>query len=325
MRTAQLLAVAVVGFASLPLMMAQQVNANASTSQNGSASAAGAHMNNSGAMNAQAQAQPGSAHVGGSGQERGSAQVPAMQMQPVRGELEGKLDSKSAKKGDSVVLKTTRKMKMADGTVLPKGTRLVGHVTDVQAHSKGHENSTLGLEFDRAELKNGQHYAIHSVIESVMPSASAMEMQSMSGEGGMDAPAMGAPPMGGGMMGGGGAHGLVGGGLSGGRAGGGLVGGTVGGVTSTAGGMGSGLDTAAGGALNTTGRVTGGTMGGLNGTLHGAANGAGTLTAHATGIPGVMLAGSGSGAASGVLSASRRNVHLDSGTQMVLGLAMAAK
>jgi hypothetical protein len=49
----------------------------------------------------------------------------------------------------------------------------------------------------------------------------------------------------------------------------------------------------------------------------------GSLAAHATGIPGVMLAGDASGSASGMLTASRKNIHLDSGTQMVMGVAAA--
>jgi hypothetical protein len=36
-----------------------------------------------------------------------------------------------------------------------------------------------------------------------------------------------------------------------------------------------------------------------------------------------MLGGDASGAASGMLSAQNKNVHLDSGTQMVLGLSSA--
>ena len=55
-------------------------------------------------------------------------------MSSVSGELEGKLDSKTAKVGDRVVLKTTEKVQTSDGTVIPRGSRLVGHVTQVQAH-----------------------------------------------------------------------------------------------------------------------------------------------------------------------------------------------
>ncbi len=126
MKTAKLLAVAMVTLASLPLM-AQQVAA--STQQNGSATRA--------------------------------------QMSPVKGELERKLDSKSAHVGEPIVLKTTEEAKTAGGVVIPKGSRLQGRVTEVQAHNKKPESSLIGIEFDRAELKNGQSFAIHSVIESV--------------------------------------------------------------------------------------------------------------------------------------------------------------
>jgi hypothetical protein len=37
----------------------------------------------------------------------------------------------------------------------------------------------------------------------------------------------------------------------------------------------------------------------------------------------VMLGGNASGEASGMLSASKKNVHLDSGTQVVLGISSA--
>ena len=50
---------------------------------------------------------------------------------------------------------------------IPKGSQLLGHVTDAQAHDKAHESSMIGIEFDHAAPKNGQSFAIHSQIESV--------------------------------------------------------------------------------------------------------------------------------------------------------------
>jgi len=47
----------------------------------------------------------------------------------------------------------------------------------------------------------------------------------------------------------------------------------------------------------------------------------GSLAAHTTGVRGVMLSGDATGATSGTLSAANKNIHLDSGTQMVLGVA----
>jgi hypothetical protein len=59
------------------------------------------------------------------------------------------------------------------------------------------------------------------------------------------------------------------------------------------------------------------------GGVGGAVSGEGSLAARSTGIPGVMLRGEASGSASGMLSASNKNIHLDSGTQMVVGVAVA--
>jgi hypothetical protein len=273
--------------------MAQQVNATAE--QNASASARGAHVDQS--TNANASANAGHAA--------------SAEFRPVKGELENRVDSKTAKPGDKVILKTREKMRTSDGTEIPKGSRLVGHVTEVQAHEKGHAESHMGFEFDRAELKGGQSMAIHSMIESVQPNASAVAAGAMDNEDTFSTP-----------MGGGG--GSLGGAISGGRVGGGgLLGGTAGGAAAATGSLGSNLGTTAGSAMRATGDVSGGAAANLGPGLHGAADGAAGLGAHATGIQGVMLNGEAAGSASGMLSAANKNIHLDSGTQMVLGVAAA--
>lgn len=317
MKTARLLAAAFVACASLPLTMAQQVNATAQ--ENASASAASVHENESANANANANARHGRADANGSaensliakGEGRGDVSasgsaVSAAQMRPVTGQLEGKLDSKTAKPGDQVFLKTTEKTKTADGMVIPKGARLVGHVTEVQEHAKGRQESHLGLEFDRVELKNGQSMAIHSLIESVQPSAAAMAA------GSMDDDAMLSAPMGGGNA-------MVGGAS---RTGGGLLGG-AGSAVGAVGHAGSGLESTTAGSVGATGNVAGNAAGSVGHGLNAGTEGAGSLGARATGLPGVMLSGDAVGSASGVLSATNRNIHLDSGTQMVVGVAAA--
>jgi hypothetical protein len=89
-------------------------------------------------------------------------------MSPVNGELENKLDSKTAKTGDSVVVKTKTPVKTPDGTEIPKGSKLVGHVIAVQP-SQGGQNSQVALAFDRVELKGGKTMPIHSQIQSISP------------------------------------------------------------------------------------------------------------------------------------------------------------
>lgn len=102
--------------------------------------------------------------------------VKTVQLQLITGELQDKLDSTSAKQGDSVVLKTQEDATIPNGTAIPKGSELVGHVTNVRPRSQGAENAQITLQFDRAELKNGQSLPIESVLESVAPSAGESAM-----------------------------------------------------------------------------------------------------------------------------------------------------
>jgi len=100
----------------------------------------------------------------------GTALSPAAaQLKPVTGELVNNLDSKSAKQGDSVVVKTDENLQISQGTEIPMGSRLIGHVTNVQSRGEGKENSQIAIQFDRAELKDGKTLPIESVIQSVTP------------------------------------------------------------------------------------------------------------------------------------------------------------
>ena len=89
-------------------------------------------------------------------------------MSPMKGELVGKLDSKEAKVGDEVVVKTRDTVKTPDGTEIPKGSKLMGHI--IATHpSEGGANSQVALEFDHLELKGGQSLPVHSQIQSIAP------------------------------------------------------------------------------------------------------------------------------------------------------------
>jgi HPt (histidine-containing phosphotransfer) domain-containing protein len=66
-------------------------------------------------------------------------------------QLENSLDVGKAKPGDRVVLKTTQAIKENGQTVVNKGAKLVGHVTEVQRSAQARGESTIGLAFDRIE------------------------------------------------------------------------------------------------------------------------------------------------------------------------------
>ena len=249
--------------------------------------------------------QAAAAQAGRGASSAGLSSAAYAEMRPVSCELAGKLDSKSARIGDSVFAKTSESVRTADGAVIPRGARLVGHITAVQAHASGQADSRISIAFDRAEWSGGHSITIQSVIESVTPPVNAAAAASMGDDDSL-----------GNAMGGGNARGA-----GGARAGGGLIGGTVGAAGSTAGSLGAN----AGGALRNAGQLPGSVASGATTSVGSSvdAAAAASMGVHATGIPGVMLAGDASGAASGTFSAAKRNFHLDSGTQLTVAVSAA--
>jgi hypothetical protein len=224
--------------------------------------------------------------------------------------LSSPIDSKKCKPGDPVNAHSTEAVKSEGKTVIPKGSKLVGHVTQASARGKGESESSLGIVFDKAILKNGEEIPLNAGIQAIAAaqssaSAAGSEMDTM---GGMGASAAGS-------------------GMAGGRS-------ALGGVTSTAGG-------AAGTVTNTAanvGGVAGGTVnsaanagGSIAGTSKGAVGGlntAGQLASNSQGVfglNGLNLSAAASNATQGsVITSAGKNVHLDSGTRMLLVSQAAA-
>ena len=69
-------------------------------------------------------------------------------------QLQQTLDVKKSKVGDEVILTTTKTIKQNGETVVAKGSRLIGRVTEVQQKTKTAATSKLDVVFDRIEGKN---------------------------------------------------------------------------------------------------------------------------------------------------------------------------
>jgi hypothetical protein len=83
-------------------------------------------------------------------------------------ELNGGVDSKKAKAGDAIALHTTEAVKSSnDRMILPKGTKVIGHLTQSEAKSKGANESTLGLAFDKAVLKDGHEVSLNVIVQAI--------------------------------------------------------------------------------------------------------------------------------------------------------------
>jgi hypothetical protein len=216
-------------------------------------------------------------------------------------QLSQTIDSKKAKPGDTVEARTIDAVKADGKVVIPKGTKLVGHVTRASARSKGDADSVLAVQFDRAVLKDGHEMPLQVVIQALAADqrAAAVNPDELQPAGNIEAGAAGA-------------------GTAGNR-------GVVGGVGSTVSG-------AASGAASTVPRTTQDQTGAVNSTVGGAANAAGRaeggLTASGNlaptsrgvfGISGLNLNSGASNTTEGsVITSAGKNVRLDSGTKMLL-------
>src|SRR5438270_5907597 len=82
--------------------------------------------------------------------------------------LNSSLDSKKAKPGEQITAHTTEAVKSTDGRViLPKGTKLIGHVTQASARTNGQEQAVLAIQFDKAVLKDKQEMPLNVTIQAI--------------------------------------------------------------------------------------------------------------------------------------------------------------
>ena len=86
----------------------------------------------------------------------------------VHTEVTGKIDTHTAKPGQEIAVRVVDDAQLADGTRLPKGSRLLGRVLQVQTKTD-QQAAALVLLFDRAEPKGGQVVPVRAVIEMVAP------------------------------------------------------------------------------------------------------------------------------------------------------------
>ena len=216
-------------------------------------------------------------------------------------ELSQSVDSKKAKAGDPITARTTEAIKKDGQVVIPKGTKLIGHVTRASAKSKGDADSALAVQFDRAILKDGREMPLQATVQAlaVEPRVAAVGPEDLQPAGNIEGGAAGA-------------------GSAGNR-------GVVGGVGSTVG-------AAASGAASTVPRTTENATGAVNSTVSSAVNAngraetglstSGELLPTSRGVFGLnglnLNANAANSTEGSVITSAGKNVHLDSGTRMLL-------
>jgi len=214
------------------------------------------------------------------------------------------VDSKKCKPGEAVSARMTEAVKSEGKVVIPKGSKLVGHVTQATARANGETESALGIVFDKAILKNGQEIPLSVAIQAL---ASAQGSASTAGDDMNTMAGLSGSAAGSGTAGG---RGAIGGVSS-------AAGGAVGTVTNTAakaGGVASSTVDSAAGAGGSVADASRGAVGGLNA--------AGQLTSNSQGVfglNGLNLSAAASQATEGsLITSAGKNVRLDGGTRMLL-------
>ncbi|MGD1081671.1 MAG: hypothetical protein ABR881_25415 [Candidatus Sulfotelmatobacter sp.] len=79
------------------------------------------------------------------------------------------LDSSKLKEGDTIEVATAGSFKLADGTLVPKGSKLTGQVMAAKARSKGDPDSQLTLTFDKLNVANGKQITVKGTVQAVFP------------------------------------------------------------------------------------------------------------------------------------------------------------
>ena len=87
--------------------------------------------------------------------------IPALLSKPI--------DSKKAKEGDPVICQTAGSFHDQTGRLIGSGAKVIGHVTQAQARSKGNPDSTLAIVFDKIQLGKNEEVLIQGTLQAVGP------------------------------------------------------------------------------------------------------------------------------------------------------------
>jgi hypothetical protein len=211
-------------------------------------------------------------------------------------ELQNAIDVRNVKVGDQVLLKTTQAIKSGGRTVVGKGARLVGHITEVARQGKGHGESRVGILFDQIE-EGSLAVPISATIVSVTTGRASARANTdgafdtdigASGSGRLTGSARTSSSNNGGLLGG--------------------VGGVVNSTTSTAGAVVGNATSAAGTTIDSTTSVAGNAGGGVGSSLRGVR---------------ISQSSNASVESSSMLSLQGDNLRLEKGTRFSLVLIQA--
>ena len=82
-------------------------------------------------------------------------------------ELSKSLDARKAKANAKIEARTASDLLVHGQIVVPRNTKIIGHVTEAKAHSKASPGSLLGITFERMLLKGGREVPLPAVVQAI--------------------------------------------------------------------------------------------------------------------------------------------------------------
>ena len=113
-------------------------------------------------------------------------------------ELSKSVDSKKAKVGDKIEAKVPADLLSHGKIVIPKNTKIVGHVTEVKAHSKESPDAMVGIAFDRISMKDGREVPIQAAVQAIARPLQSAALSTGAANDSAGMPSGGTPTYGGG-------------------------------------------------------------------------------------------------------------------------------
>jgi hypothetical protein len=98
-------------------------------------------------------------------------------------ELSKSVDARKAKVGDKIEARLPADFLAHGKIVIPRETKVFGHVTDVKAHSKDSPGSKVGIAFDNMVMKKGGEVPIQVVLQAVGRPLQLVDSQAHMNEG----------------------------------------------------------------------------------------------------------------------------------------------
>jgi hypothetical protein len=82
-------------------------------------------------------------------------------------ELSKSLDAKKLKANDKFDARTVMDLLSHGQIVIPRNTKILGHVTEVKAHSKQSPDSSVGIIFERVVMKDGRELELQAAVQAI--------------------------------------------------------------------------------------------------------------------------------------------------------------